>query len=141
MSFGHRHYVPCLRWKQGEYKAMSLLSNGARDLITPLIEIPEKGFDFETWTDKKSIDEHLAPVAKRVKQNWQRRLCFVDLNLIPSSELMRGGVHPVKFIFDQLRVLECSAIPVTGLTRNAQYQVAVKQTAAKDKRGLCLRIS
>src|SRR6266550_9612039 len=62
-SFGYRQYVPCLRWKQGEYKAVSLVSNGARDLITPLIEIPEKGFDFETWADKKTIDEHLKPVA------------------------------------------------------------------------------
>src|SRR5260221_6243831 len=109
MSFGHRHYVPCLRWKQGEYKAVSLLSNSAGDLITPLIEVSEKGFDFETWTDKKSLDEHLAPVAKRIRQNWPNRLCFVDLNLIPPYDLMRVEVHPVKFIFDQLRSHECSA--------------------------------
>jgi hypothetical protein len=141
MSFGPRHYVPCLRWKQGEYKAVSLLSAFARELITPLIEVPEKGYDFETRTDKKTIDEHLAPFAKRVAVNWQKRPCFVDVNLIQANERMRGGIHPVKYIFEQLNAHGCLAIPGTGLTRDTHYQRAVTQTAAKDKRGLCIRLS
>jgi hypothetical protein len=141
MSFQHCHYVPCLRWKQGEYKAVSLLSSAARALITPLIEVPEKGYDFETGTCKKSIDEHLAPIAKRVRANWQQSPCFVDLNLIPPSDRMTGAIHPVKSLFEQLSAQGCSAIPVTGLDRDPQYQHAVKQCVSKDKRGLCVRVS
>jgi hypothetical protein len=141
MSFGHCHYVPSLRWKQGEYKAVSLLSTGARELITPLIEVPEKGFDFETWTFKKTIDQHLAPVAKRVMSTWQNRTCFVDLNLVPPADRMKGGAHPVRYVFEQLGLQGCSAIPVTGLARDADYKLAVLQTAGKDKRGICIRIS
>ena len=109
--------------------------------MTPLIEVPEKGYDFETRTDKKTIDEHLAPFAKRVRGNWQKRSCFVDLNQIQASERMRGGLHPVRYIFEQLNAQGCSAIPVTGPARDAHYQRAVMQSALKDKRGLCIRIS
>jgi hypothetical protein len=141
MSFSHCHYVPCLRWKQGEYKAVSLLSTFAQELITPLIEVAEKGYDFETGTDKKSIDEHLAPIAKRVRANWGQKPCFVDLNLIPTNERMKGAIHPVKYILEQLNAQGCSAIPVTGLDRDSPYQQAVKQSASKDKRGICVRVS
>ena len=141
MSFGHQHYVPCLRWKQGEYKAVSVLSEGVREMITPLIEVAEKGYDFETGEYKKSIDDHLAPIAKRVRTNWQRRLCFVDLSLIPSIDRMRGGLHPVRYVFEQLAAQGCLAVPVTAPARDAQYQLAVMQTVAKDTRGLCIRVS
>jgi Beta protein len=140
MSFPHRHYVPCLRWKQGEYKALGTLSNVAAELITPLIEVPEKGYDFETKTYRKSIDDHLAPIAKRVKANWRQRSCFVDLDLIPPNDRIRGAVHPVTYVFEQLNVRGCSAIPITGLDRETQYQHAIGRAVSKDKRGLCLRI-
>jgi len=139
-SFDHRHYVPCLRWKQGEYKAVSLLSAPARDLITPLIEVPEKGYDFETQSDKKTIDEHLAPFAKRVRTTWQQRPCFVDLKLISPEERMDSGIHPVKYVFEELNAQGCAAIPVTAPDRDLLYQRAVRQAATRDKRGLCVRV-
>jgi len=141
MSFQALHYVPCLRWKQGEYKAVSLLSDSARDLITPLIEVPEKGYDFETQTDKKSLDDHLAPFAKRLHSNWQTKICFVDLKLIDPSERLKSGTHPVRYIFEQLNLYGCSGIPVTGFDRDPQYQHEVKRAVSKDRRGLCIRLS
>ncbi len=33
--FTHRHYVPILKWKQGEYQALSRLSNVVKDNLTP----------------------------------------------------------------------------------------------------------
>jgi hypothetical protein len=43
--FGPRHYVPILRWKQGERLALKALRKGDRDWLTPLIEIPRKVFE------------------------------------------------------------------------------------------------
>lgn len=139
--FTHCHYVPCLRWKQGEYKAVDLLSASARQIITPLIEVPEKGFDFETRTDKKTIDDHLAPFPKRVASFWKKKTCFVDLSLIASAERMSRGVHPVTHVFQELSARGCSAIPVTGLSRDRHYHRAAVQAAMDGKRGLCLRIT
>jgi hypothetical protein len=120
---------------------MGRLSSTAKEFIRPLIEVPEIGFDFETRTLVKSLDDHLTPFATRIRKNWQMRPCFVDLNLIDPSELMADGRHPVSFVFAELRSQKCMAIPVIGINRNRQYQQAVRQVVSQDNRGLCLRVS
>ncbi len=141
MSFDHRHYLPCLRWKQGEYQALLHLSKETKQAMTPLIEVPEIGFDFESRTPKKNIDDHLAPFADRLAKKWGRQPCFVDLNLIGDDERMAGGEHPLSFAFTGMSDADCIAIPVTGFDRDQDYQRAVKKVAKKDGRGICLRVS
>lgn len=140
MNFDHSHYVPCLRWKQGEYQAVYRLKPATRRIFTPLIEVPEIGWDFENETESKTIDEHLAPFAKRVHEKWGRQACFIDLKLIGPDERMATGIHPVRFVFDGLRERVCSAIAVTGLDRNHDYQQEIKNVVTRDKFGVCLRI-
>jgi len=141
MSFRHRHYVPCLRWKLGEYQAVLHLSSDAKEQITPLIEVPEIGFDFETRADKKTIDEHLAPIAKRVKKKWGTEPCFVDLVLLDPAARMTDGIHPVDFVFDALREAKCHAVPVASPERDQAYRAAVSKVAVRDGLGLCIRTS
>jgi len=140
MSFDHRHYVPCLRWKQGEYQAVLRLSGATKKMFTPLIEVPEIGWDFENEVESKTIDEHLAPFARRVVEKWGRRPCFIDLPFIRPNELMATNLHPVHFVFDELRVRKCPAIPVTGLDRDNAYQREIRDVVTRNKYGLCLRI-
>lgn len=140
MSFNHRHYVPCIRWKQGEYQALHNLSNQTKKSITPLIEVPEIGFDFETRRPAKSIDEHLAPFAERVRKKWGTRSCFVDTRLIEPAKRMAHRQHPLTFIFDALRAEKCRAIPLTGLDRDDELQNAVREVIKKDKLGMCVRL-
>ncbi len=140
-SFNHCHYVPCLRWKLGEYQALLKLDNTVKEQITPLVEIPEIGWDFETNTEAKTIDEHLSLVAKRVKAKWGSRTCFVDLKLLGPSKRMANGTHPLDFVFEDLKNNSCFAIPVTGVDRDKAYQRAVRQAARSDQRGICLRVT
>ena len=140
MNFDHRHYVPCLRWKQGEYLAIQELTAGAREHVTPLIEVPEIGFDFETWSDKKTIDEHLKPFAKRVATKWGRP-CFVDLIHVPPGQLMANGKHPVAHVFDELRTNKCTSTPVTGIGRDQDYQRATQRVISRDHCGVCIRVT
>jgi hypothetical protein len=109
-------------------------------MFTPLIEVPGIGYDFEKGTRPKTIDQHLAPFTKRVFQKWGRRLCFVDLHLIRPNERMATGIHPVFFVFDELRLRMCLAIPVTGLDRDNAYQREIRKVVTKSKSGICLRI-
>ena len=141
MSFDHKHYVPSLRWKMGEYQAVSRLEAETKDSITPLIEVPEIGFDFAKGAPAKSLDDHLSPFAKRVMDKWGHHPCFVDLNLVDPSERMSDGDHPLRFVFDDLRSKNCEVVPVTGPARDSTYQTAIKYTVSKDGRGLCLRLS
>ncbi len=141
MSFNHTHYIPCLRWKQGEYQAVSQLSDTVKSVFTPIIEAPAKGYDFAAKKDKKTIDELLAPFAKRVHDNWGNSPCLVDLRLIKDTERMANGVHPVRFVFHGLRMLGCQAMPVTSLLRDAEYQQEIKTVSDEDNRGICLRVT
>lgn len=141
MNFDHRHYIPCLRWKQGEYQAVSRLPDTAKRAFTPLIEVPGIGWDFENVKEAKTVDEHLAPFAKRVYDKWGNSPCFVDLKLIAPSERLANGTHPVRFIFDELRAMKCIAIPVIGLLGDREYQLEIKAASTKDKNRICLRIT
>ena len=51
LVFDHKHYVPRLLWKQGEYTALANLHSLSKYDVTPLIDIPEISFDFETRED------------------------------------------------------------------------------------------
>ncbi len=141
MFFNQRHYIPCLRWKMGEYQALLNLSDESKDMVTPLIEVPEIGFDFETNRPAKSIEAHVSPFAKRVKVKWGSRPCFIDINLIDPTKRMKNGHHPIKYIFDDLRTHRCQGIPVTGINRETHYQNEVKSAFSVDKFGLCIRIN
>ncbi len=140
MSFGSQQYVPCLRWKQGEYQALSRLSPKAQESIVPLIEIPEIGWDFESGTNSKSIDEHLSKFAKRVKDKWGGH-CLVDMHLIESSQHMNSGQHPFVFVLEDLRLKGVLSIPVIYLKKDYDCQNEIKAIVATDMRGLCIRIS
>lgn len=141
MNFSNFHYIPCLRWKQGEYQAVLRLPNTIKKMFTPLIEVPEMGWDFEERKNAKTIDEHLLPFAKRVHAKWGESFCFVDMKHIPSTEKMATGIHPISFVFNNLRDIKCSAVPVIGFDRDTIYQQEIKTILDKDKRGVCLRIT
>ncbi len=141
MKFDYHHYVPCLRWKQGEYQALLQLKDTTKSKMTPLIEVPEIGWDFEKKIATKTIDKHLEPFARRVKTKWKNRRCFVDLKIISPSERMLDGRHPLEFVFFNLRKEKCEGIPVTGLDRDKEFQQAIQQVVSKDKNGICLRVT
>jgi len=141
MIFNHNHYTPCLRWKQGEYQAVLELSSETKKKITPLIEIPELGWDFKEKKQMKTVDQLLEPFAKRVCTKWGNEFCFIDvMKNIKSSDRMENGTHPVKFAFDKLRERKSLAIPVIGLDKEEEHLKAIKEILKKDKRGVCFRV-
>lgn len=141
VGFDEQYYVPCLRWKQGEYQGLLRLREETKHRIIPLLEVPEIGFDFETGEDAKTIDKHLEKFAKRVIEKWGGQMAFVDLRLIPVNERMRDGRHPLKYVFDGLREVGSFSVPVTGMARDAAYQEAVRDEVGAGGHGVCFRIS
>lgn len=139
--FNHRHYVPILKWKMGEYQALSRLAGPVKDRITPLLEIPPVGFDFETQRNKESADDHLGDFGKRLKSKWQARPCFVDLKHLPAATRCAGGRHCVEVLFETARAEGCAAIPVVSFANDAAFLAAVATVSRQDRRGVCLRLS
>jgi hypothetical protein len=125
----------------GEYQALLRLHDHTRTDVTPLIDIPEIGFDFELQEAAKTIDDHLDKFGRRLADKWPQKWAFVDLRLIPQAERMRDGRHPTTFVFDAARRAGALIIPVTGLSRDSEYQRAVRDIASVDKSAICLRLS
>jgi hypothetical protein len=141
MGFDNRHYVPCLKWKQGEYLGVEKLARKALRAITPLIEVPAIGYDFAEGRESKSIDDHLQKFAGRVRGKWGISPCFVDTHRIGHHEAMASGEHPLAFILDELRVRRCRAVPVVGLERVPGHAEAVQDAVVRDGNGICLRLA
>lgn len=134
-------YVPCIRWKQGEYQAITNLRTTTKDVILPLIEIPEIGYDFEKEVEVKSLDEHIKLFTKRIINKWNQRPCFIDTKLIDPHRMMEYNIHPLKYVFEQLRQNDSSAIPITGLSRDINHQDCIKDIVKVENKGLGIRFT
>ena len=136
--FGHRHYVPVLRWKEAERHALRDLGEDIRDRITPLVQlVPEsiaKGKRTPTARDA------LQKIAQDMRECWGTRRLMVDLCRIDPRLRINGITHPLAYLARTARANQVSMVPVTGLQRDTAYKVAVKEAVAEDKRGSCLRL-
>lgn len=139
--FTHRHYVPILKWKLGEYQALDRLTHDVKDGLTPLIEVPPVGYDFEAGRDRESVDDHLGDFGRRLRSKWQARSCFVDLWHLRDSARLRDGRHCVEAVFEDTRREGCRAIPVLSLAHGPDFLAAIAAVARTDRRGVCLRLS
>jgi hypothetical protein len=139
--FDYRHYVPILKWRQGEYQALLKLDDDVKARLTPLIEIPPIEWDFEKGCLAKTLDDHLHPVADRILKKWGDNLVFVDAVLLDAPRLLGDGSHAIERVFSELRARGVRAVPVTTLHQDNGYQSAVNEVVQKDGRGICLRMS
>ncbi|MGB0399975.1 MULTISPECIES: beta family protein [Stenotrophomonas] len=133
-------YMPILKWRQGEYLAVGRASEGVKDWIHPLFEIPIEQWDFENEAPAKSLDEHLKNVGNRLAKNWKARRCLFDSPYLAGDDTMADGQHHLERVFDLTRTAGCQAVPVTGIDRHADYQQAVARIIARDDRGCGLRL-
>lgn len=125
----------------GEYQALLHLHAHSKVDVTPMIDIPEIGYDFETGQDAKTIDEHLERFGTRLAEKWGNQWVFVDLRLIDPIVRMADGRHPLSFVLDDVRNHNALAMPTTGLGRDEPYQEAVVNAISQDHCGACIRLT
>jgi|GEM_PF-2275161 len=140
--FGHKHYVPILKGKRGEFNALGSLKQ--KSGLTPLIElVPPSG-------DDMTREDRLASSVKSIVQRWGcNDPLFIDCLYLAGSadeldeDATAATTAPsawVEEIYDEFRDQGCRAIPVTGTSRSPSFQAGLKRVVAKDGRGLCIRL-
>lgn len=135
--FDHKQYVPILRWKQAERYALRDLDDEARKGITPLVQlVPES---IATRKRTPSLRRTLGKVAADMRECWGTRPLLVDLRHVDPA-LCVETEHALVYLAHQARANSVSLVPATGLRRDTAYQRAVRQVAADDGRGICLRL-
>jgi hypothetical protein len=139
--FTHKHYVPILKGRKGEYGALETLSPAVKTALTPLIEIPPIPWDWQEEQPAKSIDTHLEKVGANLQRCWPSdRPLYVDLLWISESERMSDGEHPLEYVFRAARERSLWTIPVVNLIRGDEYLEACSTVLQQDEHGVCVRI-
>jgi hypothetical protein len=134
--FNHRHYYPVLKGKKGEFMAVSHLPSEIRANLTPFFDIPRPENEKEDH-----VDIYLLKKVESIRQCCGSvGTLFIDFFDFGLALRTSSGRHYVRYSFDKLRNCGVEAIPVTGLDRDDEYNIAVAQTISVDKRGVALRL-
>lgn len=125
MTFGLNHYVPVLKVKRGEKKALQAISSALQPQITPLLEIVKRKSD-------KTPDQHLNTAFTGLEQSVRGySRCFLDVREIEADgEAVAGEVFR--------RAAQAGIIfsPVTGISRTVDVAPALTHRT----HGLALRL-
>ena len=125
MIFDARHYVPVLKVKRGEKRALELLPPSVRSRVTPFLEIVER-------KREKNLEEHLQTAFKGLTEavdGFDR--CFID-----TREIAPDGPAGAKAVFQWASSTGINFTPVTGITRTADITPALDFSG----RGLAVRL-
>src|SRR5690242_9083066 len=144
--FGLNHYLPILRWKQAERLALKHLQAEDRKNITPLIELTPTIFKAKRIQGLQSETPDPARVVERQAKGLLEACgyepFFLDLRYI-TVEIKRSSikVHALDYLAELCRNYKLVFVPVTGLSRNKEYQDSVRSIVKTDGRGVCLRLT
>jgi len=134
--FDCNHYVPILKGKRGEFRALGELFVDKKKFLTPLIDVPRIPLN-----QKLDIGKHLSKIVVFAKKNWgEKDPIFVDLFDIDLELRLKNGDHPANYVLQEMRKAKVKIIPVTGLERDNEYNNAIAREIVIDQRGACVRI-
>lgn len=135
-------YVPILKWKAGEQRALKELEISIKEKITPLIEIVPVPWDYTNECPAKTIDEHLADIGSKLKECWDNNgPLYLDTHFLEDDIKMANGQHYLAYIFDEARKNNIKLIPVTSCQRSLSFQKEVANIYLQDSFGICIRIT
>ena len=127
MTFGPHHYVPVLKIKRGEKRALRTISSTFHHRITPLLEIVERRSERVS-----TVDKHLNTAFKDLADSvlpYPR--CFLD-----TREVEADGPAAADEVFRRATAEGLVFTPVTGISRSADVVAALKNRT----HGVALRL-
>jgi Beta protein len=125
-------YVPLLKGKQGEFRALLNLGQ-QRNSVVPLLE--HEPVAIADPNELKKILE-TKYIQRFLKSNWIGP-AFVDLYQI-RKESLAGTMHPLELVLEKLSVGSINPIPVVGPNYPDHFKQAAKKFAPKY--GVCIRL-
>lgn len=125
-------YLPIVKWKAGERRALETLWPSRRGSLVPLFEMPPAGdFDHEEQRTL-SPTEHIRLFGKRLYDAWGRSLAFVDAKAVDDDTHKAGlSAHPLTELLERARLARALACPATSLTHSSEYQDAVRRFTSR----------
>ena len=133
-------YVPILKGKEGEFAALEELTPDIRGRIMPLIEVPEIPYDYANQRRAKSLDQHVAGVAERLRRCFPDGPLYLDLPWFGERDFLEDGRLALEAVLADCAKLGVNAVPVVSRTSPAAYINAAANHAATNPTGVCVRL-
>ncbi len=126
--FGSHHYVPVLKVKRGEKKALRSISVGAQQRITPLLEIVERKAD-----KQPTVDAHLNTAFRDLADSVRS----YSRTFLDAREIAPDGPAAAAEVFRRAAADGIIFAPVTGISRSVDIGAALNHRT----HGLVLRLT
>ena len=127
MRFGPRHYVPVLKVKRAEKKALANIAPGLRRRVVPLLEIVERNTE-------RTFHQHLSTSFKDLASSLDGyHRCFLDVREIEADGQIGANSSFLRAFTEGI-----SFTPVTGISRTADVAPAV---ALSNSNGIGIRLT
>src|SRR6266567_2188221 len=133
-------YVPVLKGKEGEFAALETLAGDIKRQLMPLIEIPGVPYDYANERPSKSLDEHVAGYADRLRRCWQSGPLYIHLPWFGEEERMEDGRVALEAVLAECVNLNVKAVPVVWRASSADYVAAAGRYSAASGTGVCIRL-
>lgn len=136
-------YMPQLKWKAGECKALGTAREAMSGRLLPAFRIPPSGGFDPVEQRILSPLEHIRSFGSRLQASWGRRPVFVDASLVDDDQHAAAcHRHPLTELIERAWLEGAFAAPVVSLQSSASYVEAVKRyTSANRDWPICLRLS
>lgn len=133
-------YVPALRWRAAESRALMRLSEKAKQRIVPYITIPEREFDFDSRQSIKTIHEHVHPFVARYEKKWGGRPAWIGVHPGIADGVMNDGRDVLTYVFDGLRTLDHKIMPSIRLDAGDKIKESVSAITRRDGQGVAIAV-
>ena len=134
-----RHYVPVLRAREGELRALERTESDVHKSMTPLVEVHARALNADDKPTRE-VEEHLATIATRLVGARRDRSVFFDPWPLIHTEALNPAAA-VRQAAQAARDAELHAIPVTAPGRGGAYQAQVAEAVRDGAGRMCVRLT
>ncbi|HMV59417.1 MAG TPA: hypothetical protein PKD38_19650, partial [Nitrospira sp.] len=127
-------YVPIIKGKLNDLRAVGALSPSVRDVIKPLIEA------MPVNRQKHSTEEHIFKFCDYVKKHVPVGEVFVDFFGLLPDEILEDGTNAIIYGYRLLKSLGRTVTPIYGLERNDDLWDELGKLAANFGKGFAFRL-
>jgi hypothetical protein len=108
--------------------------------VMPLIEVPSVPYDYANERPAKSLDEHVAGVADRLKRCWGENPLYLDLPWFEQDENLSDGRVALAALLEDCSRAGVKAVPVVSRASSPDYVTAAFRHTASVNDAACVRL-
>ncbi len=127
-------YMPALKWKQGEQRAVKPLVASQRAAMLPIVEVQDRPYDWDEKRYTKSWDKYIDDVVKATVSHWgTAHEVGVDQLIDDNDVLSSYAGTPWEYLFSSLWAAGVKAVPVVSRRASAS-ETAALLSASRDQK-------